>query len=76
MAAIRIESILLLDGIDKVCGETLAAANIAVTIKGKLTKDELLKEIKVRIGAGSQISFVCHYFNILWEKEVTLHIYT
>ncbi|XP_068246945.1 D-3-phosphoglycerate dehydrogenase [Palaemon carinicauda] len=42
----QVKSVLLLDGVDPVCGQLLAKAGIQVTTKGKLTKDELLKEIK------------------------------
>lgn len=47
MAAI--EKVLLLDGVDPVCGEVLQGAGISVTTRGKLTKEELVKELTVRI---------------------------
>lgn len=40
-----IEKVLLLDGVDPVCGEVLREAGISVTTRGKLTKEELIKEL-------------------------------
>lgn len=42
----QVKSVLLLDGVDPVCGQLLTQAGIQVTTKGKLTKEELLQEIK------------------------------
>ena len=45
--ALNIEKVLLLDGIDAICGETLNAAGIEAVTASKLSKEELFKEIKV-----------------------------
>ena len=45
----NIEKVLLLDGVDPKCGEVLQQAGIAVTTPGKLTKEQLIHELTVRI---------------------------
>ncbi|KAK4313890.1 hypothetical protein Pmani_014787, partial [Petrolisthes manimaculis] len=42
----QIEKVLLLDGIDPVCGQVLKEAGISVTTHTKLSKEQLLNEIK------------------------------
>lgn len=43
----KIEKVLLLDGVDPVCGEILQNAGIKVTVHAKLSKEQLLEELKV-----------------------------
>lgn len=42
-------SVLITDPLDPICGELLENAGVKVTTKTKLTKDELLQEIKVQL---------------------------
>lgn len=42
-------SVLISDPVDVCCGELLARHNIPVTIKFKLSKEELIKELQVRV---------------------------
>lgn len=44
----KIEKVLLLDGVDSVCGEILQKAGIKVTVHAKLSKEQLAEELKVR----------------------------
>lgn len=48
--AVEVKKVLLLDGVDPICGQLLTQNGIQVTTKGKLTKDELLQEIKEHDG--------------------------
>lgn len=43
----KIEKVLLLDGVDSVCGEILQKAGIKVTVHAKLSKEQLAEELKV-----------------------------
>lgn len=45
----KIEKVLLLDGVDSVCGEILQKAGIKVTVHAKLSKEQLAEELKVSI---------------------------
>lgn len=62
----RVERVLLLDGVDAVCGQILTEAGISVTTHNKLSKEQLLKEVAVRnIQCYADrlrvlIDFVCH----------------
>lgn len=48
MSGLAINSVLVVDNVDKVCSEILKKSGIAVTeIEKKLTKEELLNELKV-----------------------------
>ena len=62
-AMASIEKILLLDAVDPVCGEILQNAGISVTTRGKLTKEQLIKELAVRVhycwGGGCWGGVVC-----------------
>lgn len=41
----RVKRVLLLDGVDPVCGQILMDVGISVTTRNKLTKEQLLKEV-------------------------------
>lgn len=49
---IEIKKVLISDDIDAVCVEILRQAGVQVTLKTKMSKDELLKEIEV---------YFCHF---------------
>lgn len=46
----KIEKVLLLDGVDSVCGEILQKAGIKVTVHAKLSKEQLAEELKSHDG--------------------------
>lgn len=45
--SLDLKRVLLCDNVDSCCKDILEANNIAVDVKNKLTKEELLTEIKV-----------------------------
>ncbi|KAK7070646.1 hypothetical protein SK128_006852 [Halocaridina rubra] len=44
--ATEVKKVLLLDGVDPVCGQILTQVGIEVTTKGKLSQDELIQAVK------------------------------
>ena len=45
----EINNVLLLDGIDQICANKLTDAGIEVKIENKLTKEQLIQEIEVKM---------------------------
>jgi hypothetical protein len=55
--SLDIKRVLLCDNVDSCCKDILEANGIAVDVKSKLTKEELLTEITVQISCETRLNF-------------------
>lgn len=61
---VNIEKVLISDPVDESCAALLAAHGVSVTVKYKLSKDELINELKVKL-KPNRISYYYTNFNFI-----------